>query len=73
MDDHDPVGQRIGLLEIVRGQDDAAARCRQAAQRGPERAADLDVEAGGRLVEEDELGVPRERDPEQDAALLASR
>ena len=55
VDDPDPVGEDVGLLEVLRRQEDGdAVVLREAAHLFPERAA-LDVEAGRRLVEEEDL------------------
>ena len=56
VDDRDPVGELVGLVEVLRGQQDRAALLHQLADRGPHLAAGARVEAGGRLVEEDQRG-----------------
>ena len=56
VDDPDPVGEDVGLLEVLRRQEDGdAVVLREAADLLPERGAALDVEAGRRLVEEEDL------------------
>ena len=53
----DPVGELLGLVEVVRRQQDRLAERAQVADRVPRCAARARVEAGRRLVEEDQLGV----------------
>ena len=80
-DPHDPafaehrdaVGELLGLVEVVRGQQDRRAERAQVADRLPGGAARAGVEAGRRLVEEDQLGVADEREPEVEPALLPAR
>src|SRR4051812_42781406 len=73
LDDRHAVGQRLGLVEVVRRQQDRLSQRAQRADRLPRRAPRRRVEAGGRLVEEDQLRVPDERQPEVQAAQLAAR
>ena len=54
VDDRDPVGELIGLVEVLRGQQDRAAVGDQVPDRVPHLAAGARVQAGGRLVEEDQ-------------------
>ena len=56
VDDRDPVGELVGLVEVLRGEQDGAALLHQLADRGPHLAAGARVETGGRLVEEDQRG-----------------
>ena len=56
VDDHDPVAERVGLVQVVRGQEDRRALVPQAADVVPEAGPVLRVEPGGRLVQEEELG-----------------
>ena len=72
--DHDPVGQREGLLLVVGDVDGgdpelALDRPDLLAQDDP----DLGVERRQRLVEEQDLGLDRQRPGEGDALLLAAR
>ena len=55
--DRDPVAQRLGLVEVVRGEHHGATVGVDLRQQVPEVAARLRVERGGRLVEEHHLGV----------------
>ena len=54
----DAVGELLGLLEVVRRQQDRRAVGVQVADQVPELSPGLGVEAGGRLVEEQQLGPP---------------
>ena len=72
VDDDDAVGERVGLFEVVGGEEDGLAAGGEGADLLPEGAAGFDVEADGGLVEEDEIGVAADRECEEDALLLAS-
>ena len=55
VDDPDPVGERVGLLQVLGGEEDGdAVLGGEPRDLVPERGAALDVEAGGRLVEEED-------------------
>src|SRR5690606_20486944 len=71
-DDAAPVGELLGLVEVVRGEQDARALVAEAADELPELAPRLGVEARGRLVEEEQLGAPDDAEGDVDAALLAA-
>ena len=71
-DQHDPVGVLVGLLEVVRREQHRAALLGVAPDRGPERAAALDVHAGGRLVEEQQGRVGQQRHREPQPLLLTA-
>ena len=58
LDDRHAVGQRLRLVEVVRGQQDGLAELAQRRAPRPRRRAARRVEAGGRLVEEDSSGSP---------------
>ena len=70
--DGDAVGELLGLVEVVRGQQYRLAERAQRADHLPGRASRRRVEAGRRLVEEEEVGVADERDAEVEAPLLAA-
>ena len=72
VDHDDAIGQRVGFFEVVRGEQDASSFRDKAADVFPERAARLGVEADGRLIEEQNVGVTADGEREQDALLLAS-
>ena len=69
----DPVGVRVGLLEVVGGEQDRPAPLRVATDGGPEVAAALDVHPGGGLVEGHQGGVGQQGHGEPQALLLAAR
>ena len=74
VDDPDAVGEDVGLLEVLRGQEDGHALVlREPAHLLPERGAALDVEAGRRLVEEEDARVVHEREREVEPALHPAR
>ena len=50
--DRDPVAEPVGLLHVVRGEQDRLARAVQLAEQVPQREPALRVEARGRLVQE---------------------
>ena len=56
VDHRDPVGQLVGLVEVVRGEEHRGAAGSQLADGVPDLAAAARVEAGGGLVEEEHLG-----------------
>ena len=70
VDDDDPVGVLVGLLQIVRGEQDGVAARGVGAHRRPERAPGLHVQGRGRLVEDDQLRVAGQRHGEADALGL---
>ena len=53
--DRDPVAELVGLLHVVRGEEDRLALVVELAEDLPEREAALRIEPGGRLVEEQDL------------------
>ena len=74
VDDPDAVGEDVGLLQVLRGQEDGhAVLARQPADLAPERGAALDVEAGRRLVEEEDLRPVHERERQVEPALHPAR
>ena len=68
----DPVGELVGLLEVLRGQEDRDAVGDEVADDLPHRVAAARVEAGGRLVEEDDPRVADERHREVEPAAHAA-
>ena len=74
VDDPDPVGQRVGLLEVLRREEHGDALVvREPRDLLPQRGAALRVEAGRGLVEEQDPGLVHERKREVEAALHAAR
>ena len=72
VDHADAVGHLLGLLDVVRGQDDGDAALAQRAHHLPHVAAQLDVDAGGGLVEEQDLRLVR-RAPWRSARAASCR
>src|SRR3954447_16542210 len=72
LDDRDAVAECLRLVEVVRGQEDRLAEVLQRAHDVPRRAPRRRVEAGRRLVEEDQLGVADQREREGQAPQLAA-
>ncbi len=72
VDDRDAAGQLVGLVEVLGREQHGAALADQLADRVPHLAAGARVEAGGRLVEEDQRGpgdqAGREVEPAAHAA-----
>jgi hypothetical protein len=56
VDDGDPVGDPVGLLQILGGQQHGGAGGDQLADQRPQVAAAGRVQPGGRLVQEQHLG-----------------
>ena len=74
VDDPHAVGEHVGLLEVLGGEEDRhAAVGGQALHLLPERAAALRVETRGGLVEEQDPGPVHERESQVEPALHASR
>ena len=71
--DHDPVGDVVGLVEVVGREQHRPALGGEPAHVLPERAPRLDVHRDGRLVEEHEVGVAGDREREPDPLRLAAR
>ena len=71
--DHaDAVGHFFGFFDVVGGQDDGHAALAQAADHGPHVAAQLDVDAGGGLVEKQNRGFVGQRLGDHHPALHAA-
>ena len=74
VDDPDAVGEDVGLLEVLRRQEHRhVVLAREPRDLLPERRAALRVEAGRRLVEEQDRGPVDEREREVEAALHPAR
>ena len=71
-DDAEPVAELVGLLEVLRREEDRRALVAQAADLVPQRQARGRVQAGRRLVEEQHLGLVDERHREVQAAAHAA-
>src|SRR3954452_25032421 len=68
----DPIGELPGLLEVMGGQDDGGAASDQVPDQLPDRAADLRVQPGGGLVEDDDPWPAEQRQGEVEPAPLAA-
>src|SRR5437867_10126631 len=69
-DDPHAVGEHVGLLEVLRGQEDGdAVLAREPSDLGPEGRAALRVEPGRRLVEEEHARAVDQRERQVEAAL----
>src|SRR2546423_8719587 len=71
-ENRDAIGQALGLVEVVSREHDRLAEAAEGAQRLPGLAARVRIEAGRRLVEEDQLRVADEGKAEVEAAALAA-
>src|SRR5215471_1574282 len=69
VDHPDSVGHFLGLVDIVSGQDDCHAAFSQASHQGPHLAAQFDVDAGGRLIQKENLWLVRQGFGNQNAPL----
>ena len=73
VDDPEVVGELVGLLEVLGGEEDGHSLVAgEMSDLVPERAAALDVEAGGRLVEEEDARTVEERQGEVEPAFHAT-
>jgi hypothetical protein len=72
-DHRDAVGEPVGLLEVLRGQQHGRAAGDAVLDRVPQRAAAARVEAGGRLVEEQHRRAGDERGGEVEPAGACRR
>ncbi len=72
VDDADPVGHVLGFLDVMRGEDDGDAGGAQFAHQLPHVLAQFDVDAGGRLVEKQDLRLVRQRLGDHQPALHAA-
>ena len=72
-DEHDAVGVRVGLLEVMRREDDRAPQGGVGPDGFPELAPTLDVQSLGGLVEQQQLGIWDERHCKAQPLLLSAR
>src|SRR5262249_9172114 len=72
VDDREPVAQRVGFLEVVRGDEHRGAVVAQRSDRVPEVGPARRVETGGGLVEEEDVRMVGEPEREVEAAALTT-
>ena len=72
VDDADPVRHLLGFVDVMGGEDDGDAGGLQRSHHFPHALAQLDVDAGGRLVEEQDLWLVRQRLCDHHAPLHAA-
>lgn len=68
-----PIGHFLGLLDIVRGEDDGDAARTHLVDDRPHALAQLDIDPRGRLVEKQQVGLVRQRLCDQHAPLHPAR
>ena len=73
IDDRDAIAERLGFLDVVRRQQHRVAVLLHSGDLAVQLAAGLRIEAGRRLVEEDELGLVDERERQGEPLALAAR
>ena len=71
-DDRDPVGELLGLVHVVGGQQHRLAERGEIAYDVPGLVPGGGVEAGCRLVEEEQLRITDEGDRDVQASLLTT-
>ncbi len=71
-EDGDPVGQVLGLVHVVGGQEDRLAELAEPGDDLPGGPAGRRIETGGRLVQEDDLGVADQGQGDIEAPALAA-
>ena len=72
-DEHEPVDEPLDRAELVREEEDRHAELAvQLAEQPGERLLRVDVHAGGRLVQDEQLGLGRERLGDERPLLLAA-
>ena len=72
IDDHYPVGGIGGFLQIVGGEQDRPAVCRLGAHGAPESRSGGGIQARGRLVQDQQLGLAQQGERQPDALDLAA-
>ena len=73
VDDGQAVAELVGLLHVVRGEEDGLALAVQLAEDLPQREAALRIEPGGGLVEEEDRGAVHDRPRHHEALRHAAR
>ena len=72
IEEHDAVGKRIGLLDVVSGQHHRAAVIDDAADLSPQPTPGLDVKSRGGFVQEQKVGVSAQGEGQVQALLLSA-
>ena len=72
VDDRDPIAELVGLLEVLGGEEDRRPLAVDPAQLLPDRQPAGRVEPGGRLVEEQDVGLVHQRRGEVEPPLHAA-
>ena len=70
--DGDAIAEALGLVHVVRGENDGAAAPLEVVDQVPQMAARLGIEAGGGLVEKEQLGIADQGAGHGQALLLAA-
>src|ERR1700730_6191687 len=70
VDDRDAIGQRVGLLKVVRGEQNGLAPLHHAPDLVPQHSPTLYVETDCGLVEKHEIGITADRQREQHTLFL---
>ena len=68
----DAIGQRVGFIQVMRGEQHGLAARDQQADLRPHQAARLHVQPDGRLVEKQQVGIAADGDAEQHALFLSA-
>ena len=71
--DHEPVAELLGLVHVVRREHERDALLLQPVEPLPQHVPGLRVEAGGRLVEQQHLGLVDQRPGDREPALHPAR
>ncbi len=72
VDDGDTIAEALRLFHVMRGQEDGAAGLLELEDEIPELPSRLGIEAGGRLVEKQQLGMADQRGGHRQPLLLAT-
>ena len=72
-EDGDAVGEPLGLVHRMRGDDDRRAELPEPLDHAPCGPASRRIEAGGRLVEKEQLGVADQRESDVETPALPAR
>src|SRR5690242_21507338 len=73
IDDRDAIAQSLGFFHQVSGEEDSLAARANIAHQIPDLSPSLRIEAGGQLVEEDDLGIVDQSERDEETLLLPAR